>query len=708
MAPARHRALLVLALALPTLAPVAMAQSTAQPAAAIDRALARTSNALETMSDADTLLSLTSEGALLYENDEVKLDGYQYCSQAVALAERGELRHSVQAASKAMHVAQQTGNEDLLGKAYRDLAITFSYAGSLDRAETFARLALEHPATDPQQTAGPAHKVIGDVRSRQGRYPEAIASYETALETSSDRFRPLVQASLANVLILSKDLPRARAVLDGIEPPDDPIRRGQLQRTRGRLLVAENRFDEALALFQHELETADSIVEDAGFYRMWALDGISRSQAALGRPAEAAQSLDRALASFDQVRARFRSEEFKMGLFSDLQKVFERAIVLYTDLDQASHAFDISERSRARALLDAVSERGEVSAEASEATAIADLQRQLRADETVVAFHSLPDRLLVWVVDRERVREQSLPVPRDDLVQLVEAWRSALIQMNPAAVDAGAQIGALLIAPLALDRGRRLIIIPHGALHYLPFQALRVDGQYLIQRNPIAIAPSASIAVKLATRTPTVAPDLIAFGNPAVGPEYALPGSEQEVKQLAALFPEATVYLNAQASESRFRAAAAKAGLLHVAAHAQADRVDPLYSRILLANEDGKQNFLEAREVLDLDLDGVALVTLSACESGLGRVADGDEVLGFPRAFLSAGSSSLVVSLWPVADDATALLMTTLYGELAKGTDLMRAMQIAQLAVLERQGMAHPFFWAPFNVIGNWRLTVGD
>src|SRR3546814_9925129 len=85
-------------------------------------------------------------------------------------------------------------------------------------------------------------------------------------------------------------------------------------------LFRSNRFDEALALFQHELETADSITEDAGFYRMWALDGISRSQAALGRPAEAARSLEQALASFDQVRARFRSEEFKMGLFSDLQK----------------------------------------------------------------------------------------------------------------------------------------------------------------------------------------------------------------------------------------------------------------------------------------------------------------------------------------------------------------------------------------------------
>src|SRR3546814_9220755 len=98
----------------------------------------------------------------------------------------------------------------------------------------------------------------------------------------------------------------------------------------------------------------------------------------------------------------------------------------------------------------------------------------------------------------------------------------------------------LLIAPLGLEPGRRLIIVPHGALHYLPFQALRVDGQYLIQRHPIAIAPSTSIAVKLAARAPGTAPELVAFGNPDVGPEYALPGSEQEVKQLATRSEEHT------------------------------------------------------------------------------------------------------------------------------------------------------------------------
>src|SRR3546814_15962277 len=139
-------------LVLSVFAPDAAAQSEAQPATVAGSELTRTSGALERLDDVDTLLSLTSEGALLYENDEVKLDGYQYCSQAVALAERGELRRSVQAASKALHVALQSGNNDLLGTAYRDLAITFRSARTLQPAEASPRPPLSPPAPAPTPT----------------------------------------------------------------------------------------------------------------------------------------------------------------------------------------------------------------------------------------------------------------------------------------------------------------------------------------------------------------------------------------------------------------------------------------------------------------------------------------------------------------------------------------------------------------------------
>jgi CHAT domain-containing protein len=249
--------------------------------------------------------------------------------------------------------------------------------------------------------------------------------------------------------------------------------------------------------------------------------------------------------------------------------------------------------------------------------------------------------------------------------------------------------------------------VPSGPLHYLPFQTLRVDGHYLVESHPVSVTPSISIAMQLIQRGSAVQGTLTAFGNPDVAPQYALPGSEAEVKVLAAAFPGSQLFLHGDATKTRFMASADKTSLIHVAAHAQADTIDPLYSRILLASENGKVNFLEAHEVLGLNLDKVSLVTLSACESGLGRVANGDEVLGFTRSFLAAGASTLIVSLWPVSDDATKLLMSTLYGELAKGTDVQVAMQHAQLAVLRSKGMDHPFFWAPFNVIGDWRLTAG-
>ncbi|MDQ3038638.1 MAG: CHAT domain-containing protein [Pseudomonadota bacterium] len=690
-------------------APVA-APAPPEPQAAADiqgearRALA----AIERIEDADTALSLAADGAALYEREAVKLDGYAYCSQSVELAEKGEFRESAQAASKALHVALQTNNTDLLGKAYRDLAIAFSYAGQLERAEQFVELALKYPGVDPTQVNGPARKTLADVRTRQGRYDEAIASYEQAQQESSARFRPLVDASLANALILSGNLERARTTLDALALPTDPSQLAQLQRTRGRLLLAEDKPAEALTLYQ---QLADApVAGDEGFYRAWALDGISKSEAALGRDEQAAQALDQALAVFDKARSKFRSDEFKMGLFSDLQSVFERAINMRSKLGQPALAFDISERSRARALLDAVSGRAEVDSDTAAVLDAASLQQMLTPDEVVVAYHALPTRLVAWVLSNAGVREVTFPtdLPRKDLVRLVDAYRDTLIRLNPNATGIGDQIGQLLLAPLGVEAGKRMIIVPHGPLHYLPFQALRTDGKYLIERNPISIAPSISIAARLAQRTPTTTAQLLAFGNPTVPLDVAepLPGAEREVRALAQQFPGAKLYFNAEANQTNFRASAPQSKLVHIAAHATVDTLDPLHSTVLLADENGKPNYLQAKDVLGMDLRKVAMIALSACESGLGRVDDGDEVLGFTRSFLSAGTSTMLVSLWRVSDAATETLMTTLYTDLAKGEQVQDAMRDAQLAVLADPATSHPYYWAPFNLIGNWRLRV--
>ena len=658
----------------------------------------------ERLADTDTLLALTNDGAVLYAQDPVKLSGYQYCSQAVALAETGEFRQSVRAASKALHLANTTRDPNLLALANRDLAIVYSYSGQVDKAEEFAREALRHQARDPKLVIGPANKVIGDVQTRRGDFIGAVISYETALVDSSPRYAPLVQSSMVNALIESGNASRAREILGTLAQPRDAQLAAQLDRTRARLLLAENKPAEARDLYRQL--TTRRVGTDSGYYQLWAWDGVARSEFALGQKQAAAEAVGHALEGIDAVRAKFRSEEFKMGLFSDLQSVFERAVDLYSDLGDARAAFEVSEHSRSRALLDAVRGRAAVSAEAMTTVDLATLQRMLTIDERVVEFHSLPDRLQVWVIGPADIKSSSIDVRRDDLTELVEGFRNSVVRGRRTAIANADKLGAALLGPLGLQPGQRLIVVPHGPLHYLPFQALRLDGRYVIETHPVSVAPSMSIAVQLARRSPRINAQLTAFGNPRIEDKYDLPGAEAEVKELAQLFPRNTVYMGAAATKSQFRESVSITPMMHVAAHAEADQIDPLYSRILLANEGGKQNFLEAHEILGMPMQRTALVTLSACESGLGRIAQGDEVLGFTRSFLSAGTSSLISSLWPVSDDATAILMGTLYAELAKGRDIQQAIQAGQLAVLKVPRMAHPFFWAPFNLIGNWRLKV--
>ena len=657
------------------------------------------------LEDADTILGFAAEGAALYAAETVKLTGYQYCSQAVALAEQGEFRQSLRAASKALHLALDTNNEDLLALSMRDLAIVMSYAGDLDKAELFARQALTHTPKDPQIVAGPAHKIIGDVQARRHAYPAAIASYEKAAAASSERFKPLVLASLGNVLIDAGDIQRARSVLDGVVLVDkNPALSAQLERSRARLLLAEGRPQEALAAYQALAARAAGF--DSAYHRLWALEGVANAQLALGNKRASADALTQALQSLDTVRAQFRSEEFKLGLFSDLQGLFERAIGLYLDLGDAPRALEASEESRARAFLDAVRGRAPVAPTALSVVNASAVQALLTADERVLEFHALADRLAVWVVSRDAVRVVTIAVTRTALADEVEALRAAITGGKRTAIELADKLGAQLIAPLGLDGTERLIVVPHGPLHYLPFQALRVNGAYLIESHRIALVPSMSIAAQLIARRSHVPAKVVAFGNPKIEPKYDLPGASREVGEIVQVFKGATSYMGAAATKTEFEQVAPDARVLHVAAHAEADLVDPLHSRILLANENQRQSFLEAGEVLSLDLSKVAIVTLSACESALGRIASGDEVLGFPRSFLSAGADSMIASLWPVADDATALLMSTVYARLSQGDDLQTAMQAGQLAVLRQPQLAHPFFWAPFNLIGNWRVTL--
>ena len=130
---------------------------------------------------------------------------------------------------------------------------------------------------------------------------------------------------------------------------------------------------------------------------------------------------------------------------------------------------------------------------------------------------------------------------------------------------------------------------------------------------------------------------ILAFGNPDVGdPNRALPGAEREVRQIARVFPSAKTYLRKEATKARVIAASPKSGIVHIAAHASVDELDPLYSTIRLASDGQSGGDLEAHDFYRLRLHQTKLVVLSACDSGLGRISSGDEFWGFKRTILGA------------------------------------------------------------------------
>ncbi len=677
------------------------------PSAPDDEASPANNQALQALNRqraSDSTAGRAAEGRALLARDTIVLDGYSYCGQAMGLAESGDFRQSIRASSKALYLGQRDNKPDLQALALRDLALAYLYAGQIDQAEQHARAALAIPQANPQQVLAPANKVIGDVLAKRGDLAGAQAAYQAAQTTASLKYLPQVQASLANVLVNAGQAKAALVQLNAIAPAALAELGSFYLRTKARAYMADQQPEPALALYEQIAK--EDHTPDAEYQRLWAVVGVARVQLARNQRPEALASFIKATTLASALAPKFRSEEVRTGLFGDLQSVYDDALRLAVEQKDFATAWTLSEASRSRQLVDALRDRADDSL--SGQTTVAELQGHLRPDEGVLEFHAVDDQLVIWVIRKTSFTARVLPMAEADLGVEVDGFRRSIIERRRDVNVRGQALYNKLVAGSDLGDTKRLFVVPHGPLHYMPFQALYDGKGYLIERMSVAVWPSASVGSLLWARPQRHINTLVAFGNPSTTENVPLPGAEREVAEVAALFKDKQVFIQQEANKPTFKQKANLSAVLHVAAHAEVDEVDPLFSRILLASDGSERGLLEAREVYGLNLKDVSLVTLSACESGLGKVDQGDEIVGFTRSFLSAGVSSLVASLWPVADDSTEALMSTMYKSMTQGADLMDAMRSAQLDVQKRRRFAHPFFWAPFNVIGNGRMQLGS
>jgi CHAT domain-containing protein len=369
--------------------------------------------------------------------------------------------------------------------------------------------------------------------------------------------------------------------------------------------------------------------------------------------------------------------------------------------------------------------------------------------ETALVEYVLGDKQsFAWVVFQGKVSSVTLP-PGRELTEAVSAYRTAASSKvsSLSAAQAIAKLKAQsqqlyqkLFQPLEphLASARKLIIVPDGALSYLPFETLAGEPKrpaptapYLIERFAISYAPSASALAALRAlkqNNTAEAKGIIAFGDPVYGKDESatangnasergydfrqLPYTRAEVNEIAALFPppERRVFLGADAREQNVKAEPlSQYRYVHFAAHALIDEERPARSGIVLSTHSGaadskEDGALQMSEVMRLKLNA-DLVTLSACRTGLGQLLNGEGMIGLTRAFLYAGSESVVVSLWNVNDIATASLMKAFYKNLKQGLAKDEALRQAKLELIRgrQQAWRHPYYWAAFVLVGDPR-----
>jgi hypothetical protein len=324
-------------------------------------------------------------------------------------------------------------------------------------------------------------------------------------------------------------------------------------------------------------------------------------------------------------------------------------------------------------------------------------------ETTLVEFFITQDEVLAFVVTRHdaKVFRHLAPPSRIRNLQERLSFQLEKFLLGPEYVKAHSDqilegtvrhLTALyetLIKPLAADlQTPQLTIVPHGMLHFLPFHAFFDGKSYLVDQFEIAYAPSASVLRYCAENQDVVGASPLIVG---VADEMA-PMVDDEVRMLGEIFADGRVISGENATRAAFTREARTAEFIHIATHANFRQDNPMFSSFKLAD-----GYVTALDLFSMNCE-TNMVALSGCQSGLAEVSGSDDLLGLIRGFLYAGARSLMLSLWSVNDQSTAMLMAEFYKAWRSGEARAKALQTAIQAV--REVYPHPFHWAPFILIG--------
>lgn len=629
---------------------------------------------------------------------------------------------------RSMEIEARLSREGMASaETLHDLARLEMANGDLDAAESLVRQALSILEKQAPESLGVAEalRLLGEIDMRRGRFPEAVELERRALGLQQ-KLAPetTAEAEILHTLGLgerlggsrdqgTRDLCRAADVLDRQRP-----RIGGTQEAQASFEAAFGSHYQACLEGLVDLgrsEEAFHVLERSRARSFLALLG-ERDLHLLGLSPELDRERRRAYADYDRVQEKL--SELSAGR-DDAE--IERLNGEMRDL-----------RSRQEALAARIRRESPRSAaiEYPEPLDLAGVRASLDPGTVLLEYAVGEEATWLFVVD-SGLSVHRIPTGAKALREEIEGFRRLVERpgSDRSEIEArGRRLYELLVRPAEgqIAQARRVLVSPDGPLHTLPFAALQRRGRYLVEWKSIHNVLSATVYAELArSRRQTPAEQrLVAFGDPvypaaATDPEVReaverglalkpIPDSRAEVEAIAALYPGSALYLGRDATEERAKSLGSEARLIHFACHGLIDERFPLNSALALTlpehPAEGQDNGLlqawEIFEELRLDAD---LVTLSACDTGLGREMGGEGLLGLVRAFQFAGARSVLASQWGVSDEATADLMKRFYGYLRAGKSKDEALRSAQMELLRRKDSAHPYSWAAFQLTGDWR-----
>jgi CHAT domain-containing protein len=504
---------------------------------------------------------------------------------------------------------------------------------------------------------------------------------------------------------------------------------------RDRAQLALRRGDGARA--ERELRAAlPSFVAAQTYARYEIFASLAEARLQQGDAADAAAVLRDAGDALDAWRASVGDERLRALAFQtrdgfEARASAERVIAGVAAAGRVAEALALAERRRARALADALLRAGGARAGAPvPGSAAADAGAALPADGRTALLQFVGGRgdapTTLFVVTRAGARAHLLPAgdalraPAERLAE--RAGRAQrLAEVRGVARELGAALlgAALRTLPAGVTR---LVVVPDGALHLVPFELLDPDGRGpLGARYAVSLAPSATTLALLRGRAaPPRAPTVLALGAPDFGdvaggadaargeapaPLAPLPASAGEARDAARLAPGSRVLLGRDASEAALRRLPAEGfAVLHLATHALVDDAQPWATMLVLAPGGGEDGFVRAHELSALPLRA-DLVVLSACRSVGGYVAGGEGVQGFAAPLLAGGARAVVASRWAVRDAEAARFMGAFYAALRAGATAGDA--LARAARARRAAGAPPREWAAFTLVGDAAVRPG-